>query len=146
MKKFVVKKFEELTNDELWAIYNIRSKVFVVEQQCAYLDVDEYDKVSYHLLVLNNDELCGYARILPKGCMFDSVSIGRVISLERRCGLGTAIVKEAIRVAVDEFDAEKIVIEAQTYAKSLYEKCGFVAYGDEFLEDGIPHIHMEWKR
>ncbi len=147
MTTFEVKKFDDLTNEELWAILNLRCKVFVVEQECAYLDVDEYDKVAYHIMAYNDKkELCGCARVLPRNCIFEDVSIGRVISMERRTGLGSAIVNKAISVAIDKFDTEKIVIGAQTYARGLYEKCGFEAFGEPFIEDGIEHIHMVWTK
>lgn len=77
--------------------------------------------------------------------MFKEGSIGRIIAKKRRCGLGTEIVKAAIKVAKDELKEKTLKIEAQVYAKSLYEKCGFVPISDVFLEDGIPHIQMMYK-
>ncbi len=141
-----VKHFDELTVEELWEIYNIRSKVFVVEQNCVYQDVDAYDKQSYHILATNEEGVQGYARVLPEHTVFEQASLGRVCTLKRRCGLGTQIVETAIAAAVDKFDAKEIVIEAQVYAVSLYEKLGFKSFGNEFLEDGIPHIKMCWKK
>ncbi len=142
---FIVKAFDELSLNELWKIYNIRNKVFIVEQECVYQDVDEYDKCAYHIFVMDeNDEMQGYARVLPKNTVFDQVSLGRVISLKRRSGLGSQILERAIQTAIDKFDAKTIIIEAQVYAVKLYEKAGFNTFGEEFLEDGIPHIKMRW--
>ncbi len=140
------KHFHELTNDELWEIYQLRTAVFVVEQNCAYQEVDQYDKEAIHLFMKDENGIEAYARVLPKGCTFDTVSSGRVISKMRRSGLGTAIVKEAITTAVKEYDCDEITIEAQVYARRLYEKCGFVQTSEEFLEDGIPHIQMKWRK
>ncbi len=142
--EFITKHFKELTIEELWEIYRIRSAVFVVEQNCVYQDVDEYDKSAYHILAMDEEGMQGYARVLPRGTVFEEVSLGRVISLKRRSGLGTQVVEKAVQIAAEKFGAEEIVIEAQIYAMKLYEKIGFVAFGKEFLEDGIPHIKMRY--
>ncbi len=141
--ELVIKKFEELTVDELWEIYHLRTSIFVVEQKCAYLEVDEYDKVSYHIWLKDEDGIAAYARVLPAHTTFDTPSIGRLLSKKRRMGLGSKILSVAIDIAKDKFEAEKITIEAQTYARTLYEKAGFVQTSGEFLDEGIPHIQMQ---
>lgn len=143
--KLIVKHFRELTTEELFEIYKLRVAVFVVEQNCPYQEVDCADLVAYHLYLKDESGLQAYLRVLPKGATHEEVSIGRVISVKRRCGLGTQIVKEGISVAKEKFDAKQIVIEAQTYARKLYENVGFVQSGEEFLEDGIPHIPMTYQ-
>ena len=140
--KLFIKHFDELSNRELLDIIRLRISVFVVEQKCAYQEVDEYDDKAIHLYLKDNDEIVAYARVLPKGCTYDEVSIGRVISIRRKIGLGTRIVKEAIEIARKEFDASSIKIGAQVYVKKMYEDCGFVGISDEYLEDGIPHADM----
>ena len=140
--KLFIKHFEELSNKELLDIIKLRISVFVVEQKCPYQEVDEYDDKAIHLYLKDNDEIVAYARALPKGCTYDEVSIGRVISIRRKMGLGTRIVKEAIEIAKKEFDASSIKIGAQVYVKKMYEDCGFVVISDEYLEDGIPHMDM----
>ena len=142
----IIKHFNELTTTELVDIYKLRVAVFVVEQNCPYQEVDEADKVSYHLWLEDEDGIEAYARVVPPGVKFEEASIGRIIAKKRRCGLGTRIVKEAIKVAKDKFNEDTLKIEAQAYAKSLYEKCGFVRISQPFLEDGIPHIRMLYKR
>ncbi len=137
-----VKHFDDLKPIELWEIFAKRSEVFVVEQNCVYQDIDECDKYAYHVVARDDDGLIGYARVLPRGTMFDEVSIGRVISLKRRTGVGTAVMARAIETAREKFLAEKIVIKAQCYAVPFYEVSGFRAFGEIFDEDGIPHIHM----
>lgn len=143
--EFICKHFNQLTRDELFDIYKLRVAVFIVEQQCAYPEVDDADRQAYHLWLQDGDGIQAYLRVLPAGVTFDTVSIGRVIAVKRRQGLGSRIVVEGIRAAREVFGAKRITIEAQTYAKGLYEKAGFVQSSEEFLEDGIPHIQMVWQ-
>lgn len=142
--ELTVKHFSELTARELFEIYKLRIDVFVVEQNCPYHDIDDADTASYHVWLQDDDGIEAYLRVLPAGAKFDEVSIGRVIAVKRRQGLGTRIVDAGIGVAQEKFHAGKIKIEAQTYARAMYEKLGFVQVGDEFFEDGIPHIPMLW--
>lgn len=139
----IVKHFRELTAGELFEIYKLRVSVFVVEQSCPYQEVDEADRSAYHLWLEDEGEIAAYARVLPAGGTFEDVSIGRVIAVRRRQGLGSRIVAAAIDTAREKFAARSITIEAQTYARALYEKAGFVQTSEEFLEDGIPHIQMK---
>ena len=140
-----VKKYEELTLDELYAILRLRISVFVVEQNCPYQELDGKDRQAVHIFFEDEEGIEAYLRVLDRGAVFEEVSLGRVIAVKRRCGLGTRILAEGIRIARERFHAEKIRIEAQTYAKSLYEKQGFRQVSDEFLEDGIPHVQMLWE-
>lgn len=141
--KLKVKSFAELSAEELFEIYRLRVSVFVVEQQCPYHEVDAADKAAYHVWLQDEDGIAAYARVLPKGATFPDVSIGRVIAVRRRCGLGSRIAAEAVRIAKEKFAADTITIEAQVYARALYEKLGFRRTSEEFLEDGIPHIQMK---
>lgn len=138
----VIKKYDELTTDELFEIYKLRISVFVVEQNCAYQDIDDFDKSAIHVFYKENEKIKAYLRVLPPGTVFEKASVGRVIAVDRRIGLGTAIVREGIKAAEEFFGADELIIEAQTYARKLYENLGFVQISDEFLEDGIPHIKM----
>jgi ElaA protein len=142
--ELVVKHFCELTAAELFEIYKLRVSVFVVEQNCPYQEVDEAGLQAFHLYLKDDTGIQAYLRVLPKGTTHEEVSIGRVIAVKRRCGLGTQIVKAGISVAKERFGAERIVIGAQTYARVLYENVGFIQSGEEFLEDGIPHIPMTY--
>lgn len=134
-----------MTTEELFEIYKLRVSVFVVEQSCAYAEVDDFDRDAYHAWLSENGKIVAYARILPPHTVFSDCSIGRVISVKRRMGLGTQIVATAIKTAKDRFCADRITIEAQTYARGLYEKLGFKQVSEEFLEDGIAHIKMTLK-
>ena len=143
--ELICKHFTQLTRDELFAIYKLRVAVFIVEQQCAYPEIDDADQVAWHLWLQDGDGIAAYLRVLPPGATFDTASLGRVIAVKRRQGLGSRIVAAGIRAAQEQFGAQTITIEAQTYARSLYERAGFVQTSQEFLEDGIPHIRMEWR-
>lgn len=144
--KLIVKHFSQLNAEELFEIYKLRVSVFVVEQKCPYQEVDDADRVAYHLWLKDEDGIQAYARVLPPGAIFPTASIGRVIAVKRRCGLGSKIVAAAIRASETELHADEITIEAQVYARSLYEKLGFRQTSEEFFEDGIPHIQMQRKR
>lgn len=114
----------------------------MVEQTCAYQDLDDIDQEAYHVYLRNEEGIVAYLRVIDKDKRLDEVSIGRVISLRRRQGLGTKLMAEGIKVAKEKFGATKIKIGAQCYAKPFYEGCGFQQISGEYLEDGIPHIYM----
>lgn len=137
-----VKRFEELSVEELYEIIKIRVAIFSLEQNCLYQDLDDKDKNAYHVYIKETDKLKAYLRVIDKGISFDEVSIGRVLTTERGIGLGNKILEEGIKVVKEKMNADKIKIEAQLYAKGYYEKFGFRQISDEFLEDGIPHIQM----
>lgn len=141
--ELIVKHFSELSAEELFEIYRLRVSVFIVEQRCPYQDVDDADRTAYHLWLRDENGIAAYARLLPPGVTFPTAAIGRVIAVRRRCGLGTRIVDAAINAAREKLSADVITIEAQVYARSLYEKAGFVQTSEEFLEDGIPHVQMQ---
>lgn len=143
--ELVVKRFKELSAQELYEIYRLRVSVFIVEQKCYYQEVDDADQRAYHVWLKDEDGIEAYLRVLDPGVVFPQAAIGRVIAVKRRCGLGTRIVSEGLRVAREKLGAKEVCIEAQTYARKLYEALGFVQTSEEFLEDGIPHIQMLWR-
>ena len=134
--------YSELDRDTLYDILELRMSVFVVEQECAYMDIDGRDADAYHLICCDNGEIKGYLRILRPGTFFKEASIGRVIAIDRRKGIASMMVSSAIDFIRDILHEGRIRIESQVYAMGLYEKLGFVKDGEEFLEDGIPHIQM----
>lgn len=135
----ITKHFSELSKEELYEILRIRVAVFVVEQNCPYQELDNYDQDAYHVMVYEGDHIEAYLRVFRKD---KEVRIGRVLSVSRKKGYGKTALQAGIEVAKENYQAKKIVIEAQTYAKEFYEKVGFKQSSDEFLEDGIPHIQM----
>ena len=140
------KTFQKLTTDELYELLKVRSKVFVVEQNCVYQDIDGDDQQSLHLWLTIADKIVALARVCPAGTHMKEISIGRVITTERGKGYGKQIMLHAIDAAIEHFDATRIDIEAQEYAKGFYEGVGFKQSSETFMLDGIPHIKMIWKR
>lgn len=138
----VVKRFDELTVPELYEIMKLRVDVFVVEQNCPYPELDGKDQGAFHVFFRDEEGIQAYLRVLGPGVSFPEASLGRVISRKRRCGLGSRLLEEGVRTAGEKFGAKVIRIEAQSYAKTFYEKAGFRQVSEEFLEDGIPHIEM----
>ncbi len=140
----VIKSFEELDTTELYKIINLREKVFVVEQECFYLDADNHDQKSWHLLYYSQNTLAAYLRILPPNTTYKLPSIGRVVvdKKHRSKKLGRLIMTEAITFLKKEYKNTSIKIGAQTYLNSFYKSLGFKNIGEEYLEDGIPHTHM----
>jgi ElaA protein len=141
---WVFKSFEELTTIELYSILQLRNEVFVVEQNCVYQDIDGKDKKSFHLMAWQDDQLTAYTRLVPPGISFIEASIGRVITSPkyRGLGIGITLMEKSIHHTLQSYTTNKIRIGAQLYLKKFYEGFNFVAQGDEFLEDGIPHIEM----
>lgn len=143
---WTTKKFEELSLSELYEIMVLRQVVFVVEQNCPYVDADGKDQLSFHLLGYDdNEDLVAYARLLPKGISYkDAVSIGRVVNSSKVRGKGVG--KQLMEIAIQEtkrlFGNEKITISGQCYLQEFYENLGFEIIGESYLEDDIPHFKM----
>ena len=147
MVNWTIKRFDELTLDELYNILQLRNEVFIVEQNCVYKDPDGKDQSAWHLMALEDDKLVAYARILPPGVSYSDPAIGRVVtsSSKRRSGLGRELMKLSIEACEKLFGKISITLGAQVYLKNFYESLGFTAIGDEYLDDGIPHIDMKRK-
>ncbi len=143
-----IKKFSELTTDELYKILQLRNEVFVVEQNCIYQDADGKDQEAYHLFYTKNNEIIAYTRIFEPGKYFEKASIGRVVVSPEYRGkkYGKKIMKDSISFVEKNFNTPEIEISAQTYLKKFYNEMGFVEKGTEYLEDDIPHIKMIYKK
>jgi len=144
MLKVFTKSFSELTTTELYEILRLRSEVFVVEQDCVYQDVDNKDQKALHVIGFKNNKVVAYTRIFKPGDYFKNASIGRVVVAknERTYGYGHVIIKHSITAIKNYFKENTIKISAQTYLKKFYESHNFKKVGEEYLEDGIPHIGM----
>ena len=138
----VIKKFDRLTPREVYEILRIRTAVFVVEQECPYQEVDGTDYDSLHVWLEEDKEIVAYLRIFVKDEETNTVQIGRVLSKRRGEGLGAKVLEHGLEAAKIEMGADRVFIEAQTYALDFYKKFGFEACGEKFLEDGIPHTPM----
>jgi ElaA protein len=141
---WVFKKFDDLSNIELYAILKLRNEVFVVEQNCVYQDADGKDTQCYHFCGWMNNNLIAYTRILPAGLSFEKVSIGRVVTApkSRGNGLGKILMQKSIEHTLLTFNCKQIKIGAQQYLLQFYEALGFVPCSAAYLEDGIPHVDM----
>jgi ElaA protein len=141
---FKIKTFNELSITELYQILQLRSEVFVVEQNCVYQDIDGKDEKALHLIGTFNDKVVAYARLFAPGYYFTNASIGRVVISpdyrDRKWGHDLLIA--AIQGISMYFNTAAIAISAQLYLKKFYESHGFVQSGGEYLEDNIPHIKM----
>lgn len=147
----IIKQYSQLTLDELYEILRFRQEVFVVEQNCPYLDADgEKDKLSWHLwLTDESGKMSAYCRVLPEGIGYKGyIAIGRVISRldQRRTGVGRQIMEEAIHWITNQWPGTSIKISAQCYLDRFYTSLGFVTTGEEYLEDNIPHQAMILKK
>jgi len=139
-----VKTFNELTTEELYQILRLRSEVFVVEQDCVYQDVDNKDQKALHIMGIKDGEVVAYTRVFEPGDYFDNVSIGRVVvsQSQRKYGLGKQIMQASLAAINQRFPDKPIEISAQSYLLKFYTELGFNAFGEEYLEDGIPHRRM----
>ena len=144
MVNWTIKRFDELTLDELYNILQLRNEVFIVEQNCIYKDLDGKDRSAWHLIATEDDKLIAYTRILPPGVSYNDPAIGRVVTSpsKRRSGLGRELMKRSIEACEKLFGTTSITLSAQVYLKSFYGSFGFIVMGEEYLEDGIPHIEM----
>lgn len=146
--EWICKKFEQLTVIELYEILKLRSEVFVVEQNCVYLDADDKDLKAYHLFTYIDDKVAAYARLLPPNVSYAEASIGRVLtaSFQRKKGLGILLMREALKHTYNLYGTSAIKIGAQLYLKKFYEGLGFSQTSEIYDEDGIDHIQMELKK
>lgn len=143
--QLLIKPFDELTRYELYAILQLRQIVFVVEQDCIYLDIDDKDQSSIHVFYIAELKILAYARVLGPGISYnDFASIGRVVNHPdyRGEGLGKKLMEASIKTCRQHFPNSSIKISAQCYLDGFYKQLGFVDTGDHYLEDGIPHQAM----
>tara|TARA_B110001469_G_scaffold126613_1_gene144744 strand:- start:1620 stop:2063 length:444 start_codon:yes stop_codon:yes gene_type:complete len=145
MLDIYIKTFNELSINELYDLLQLRSEVFVVEQNCIYQDIDGKDKKSLHVIGKSNNKVVAYTRIFKPGDYFNESSIGRVVvdKNERHLSYGSLIMEASITAIDNKFNSSLIKISAQVYLESFYNKLGFKSIGKTYLEDGIPHIEME---
>lgn len=144
MIKWESKSFDELTNEELYKILQLRMEVFVVEQNCVFQDCDDKDQQSFHFSGWQQNKLVAYTRLVPPGLIYEEASIGRVVSSPsvRGSNIGKELIKGSIAELYKLFNKTPIKIGAQLYLKKFYESFGFVPCSDIYDEDGIDHIKM----
>ena len=139
-----IKSFSELSAEEIYKILNIRQEVFVVEQECYYLDADNYDQKAIHLWAEKNGDIVAYLRIFREGIKYPEASIGRVLTSKSVRGesLGKTLVAFSLQIIFNKFRSKSIRISAQDYLIKFYSDFGFVDTGKKYLEDDIPHTEM----
>jgi len=142
--EILVKNFEELSLFELYDLLQLRSEVFVVEQECAYQDLDGKDVKALHIIGSKKGKIVAYTRCFEPGIYFEEASIGRVVvqSQQRKFGYGHHIMEASIEAIKTHYKTSVIKISAQTYLREFYESHDFKQEGEGYLEDGIPHIAM----
>ena len=144
--KWSLKTFQSLTNNELYTILKARIDVFVVEQECAYEEIDNYDQESMHYFLTIDNQVAAYVRILPSNTKYKEVSIGRVLVTKnhRQNGYAKLIMRKAIQFITEEWQENDIKIQAQAYLHKFYSELGFEQISEIYLDDDIPHIDMKW--
>ena len=142
--ELIIKKYDDLTLDELYALIEARIEVFIVGQIGAYQDLDFKDPESYHLMYKEGREVVAYLRIVPKGTGYDKISFGRVLVKEKYRGrqLGRDIVQNAIKFITEDLKEKKIKIGAQKYLEKFYKSCGFETVSETYDIMGIEHVDM----
>ena len=143
--RWVTKTFSELTVNELYDLLKLRSEVFVVEQKCIFLDIDNNDQKAFHTIGFLGEEVVATTRLFDKNIMYDGYqSIGRVVGSPRHRGLGIgkALMQYSIQECERLFGKGPIKIGAQLYLKKFYNEQGFEQSGEVYIEDEIDHIPM----
>jgi ElaA protein len=142
---WVWKKFDELTNFELYQIIRARESVFIVEQKLNYIDCDDYDQKAWHLSGYIDNEIVAYLRAFPQGTKhLSSAAFGRVLTSKeyRRLGYGRELTEMGIKKIKNDFGECDIQISAQAYLQKFYSDFGFKIFGNVYIEEGLPHIQM----
>lgn len=138
--EFLAKSFEELSCRELYEILKARAEVFMLEQGIICQDMDDLDYKSQHFFLWENGKVCAYMRAFYKS--ENDVRVGRVLAINKRQGVGSRLMKNALGYIKNNMPCDKISLNSQTQAVGFYEKFGFERFGDEFMEEGVPHIRM----
>ncbi|MGD7045116.1 GNAT family N-acetyltransferase [Jeotgalibacillus proteolyticus] len=143
--KWKLHTFEELTVHQLYEILMARNAIFVVEQECAYQEIDGHDPRSFHLTLKDGEKLAAYARLLPAGVKYSVPSIGRIIvdPAYRGSGSGRKLLEKSLDIMINEWGADEINLQAQVYLRKFYRSFGFEETSAEYLDDGIPHVDMK---
>jgi len=138
------KEFNELSLDDLYAILNLRQKVFVLEQDCPYIDADYSDQDAFHLLGYKDNDLIAYLRAFKPGIKYEGSSLGRIVTEinSRGLGVGKKIIKEGVKFLKKEYPDNEIIISAQHRLEDFYIDLGFTSRGEVYLEDDIDHVQM----
>lgn len=143
-----LKRFDELTTGELYEILKLRVEVFVVEQDCAYQDLDDKDQCSYHMFLEDEGEVIAVLRILPENVAFEDMAIGRLIVKKTHRGkrISRQLMLKAMDFILNDLQKSRIRLSGQAYLAEFYEGLGFRKVSDEYLEDGIKHFEFLFEK
>ncbi len=141
---FIWHNFDSISKEELYDVLNLRQRVFIIEQDCFYEDLDYSDQDANHLLLYKDNKLIGYSRVFAPGVKYNTASIGRIVTdfNYRGLGIGKEITIESIEFIKKNYPDSDITISAQLRLRKFYKNIGFVEEGNKYLEDGIEHIKM----
>ena len=141
---FIWRNFDSISKEELYDVLSLRQRVFIIEQDCFYEDLDYSDQEANHLLLYKDKKLIGYSRVFPPGIKYDAASIGRIVVDDKFRGMeyGKMITTESIEFIKNNFPKSDIFISAQFRLVHFYENLGFKIEGSVYLEDNIDHIKM----
>ncbi len=142
--ELVVKSFSELTTEELYEIIKSRLHVFMLEQNIICQDLDDVDYVSCHCFFMESGRVSAYLRMF-EGESKDTIMMGRVLTLEHKKGIGRELMTKTMEYLKEMGNYKKISLHAQKSAIGFYEKMGFSVVSDEFLEEGVVHVTMEYE-
>jgi len=152
MLEIKTKTFQDLTTQELYSLLQLRSEVFVVEQDCVYQDIDGKDQNALHVIgydpEISEEKILAYTRVFKPGDYFKESSIGRVVvaKKERKHNYGYVLMRASIKAIKTHYNTSRIKISAQCYLKQFYNNLDFFEIGETYLEDGIPHIAMVYDK
>ena len=137
-----LKYYNELSKDLLYLILKTRQEVFVIEQNCNYLDADDYDQFSHHLMGFQDNRLIAYMRIIDKGHLYDNIAFGRILVIKeyRGMSIGNSLMQKGLSHFTNK--NQSIIMSAQSYLIDFYKKFNFKTIGEEYLEDNILHVKM----
>lgn len=137
--------FQEFSVEELYDVMKLRFDVFVLEQECLYQEFDGRDQGGFHLLLKDGGKLVGTARVLPES---ERVYMGRIVLLPpyRSKGFGKKMLEFTLEFIRDNFEEKDIELQAQAYLRGFYESLGFEAISGHYLDEGIEHVDMRWRR
>lgn len=142
--KLISKNFSELSTEELYDLLKLRTDIFVVEQECAYPELDDFDKEALHVLGMHENKIIAYARVLPPNTVYSQVSIGRVAVSEdfRKKDFGKKLFDYSLMVGKQQYPGEIIKIQAQTYLEKFYSSFGFKTVSEPYPDVGVWHVDM----
>ncbi|MEM8562634.1 MAG: GNAT family N-acetyltransferase [Pseudomonadota bacterium] len=146
--RWQISQFEALSNAELYALLRLRQEVFVLEQECLYQDLDNRDQSAVHLFCWEKNELMAYQRALAPGACFADSALGRIVVSVKARGhqVGKALVQRGVQHNLTRWPEHDVRINGQARLEHFYRSLGFAVEGDLFDEDGIPHLHMVYRR